>query len=164
MKTVIAVRHAKSSWKELGLQDIDRPLNKRGEHDAPKMALKLKNIIEGIDIFYSSPALRAYSTCKYFAEIYNYPISRIYKESDLYFGDDEDMMGLIQTQENTTNAIIYFSHNPTISYFVNRFSDYLIDNIPTCGVSVLQSEVNTWNKINTGNLKLVNYIYPKLVL
>ena len=59
MKTLVIVRHAKSSWESAALSDFDRPLNKRGQHDAPIMA---KRIMEkGIrpDLLVSSPAMRA---------------------------------------------------------------------------------------------------------
>ncbi len=42
MKLLDLVRHAKSSWAEPGLADIDRPLNKRGKRDAPEMGRRLK--------------------------------------------------------------------------------------------------------------------------
>ena len=44
-KTLYLVRHAKSSWKDMGLADFDRPLNKRGKNDAPFMGEKLKEQI-----------------------------------------------------------------------------------------------------------------------
>jgi phosphohistidine phosphatase len=66
VKKVIFVRHAKSSWNDFRLTDFDRPLDKRGLHDAPKMAKLLKS--EGIrpDTIYTSDANRARSTAKVF--------------------------------------------------------------------------------------------------
>jgi phosphohistidine phosphatase len=43
MKTLLIMRHAKSSWKDPDLSDHDRPLNKRGKHDAPRMGKLLKD-------------------------------------------------------------------------------------------------------------------------
>ncbi len=37
MKSLLILRHAKSSWKHPELTDHDRPLNKRGKRDAPRM-------------------------------------------------------------------------------------------------------------------------------
>ena len=42
MKSVLILRHAKSSWKDPDLPDHDRPLNKRGKRDAPRMGRLLK--------------------------------------------------------------------------------------------------------------------------
>lgn len=68
MKTLVLVRHAKSSWDNPDWSDFERPLNKRGNRDAPFMAevLKSKNIIP--DFMISSPAIRAKSTALYFAQ------------------------------------------------------------------------------------------------
>lgn len=41
MKTLTLLRHAKSSWRNTGLADRDRPLNKRGEKDAPDMGRRI---------------------------------------------------------------------------------------------------------------------------
>ena len=68
MKTLIVVRHAKSSWDFSGIDDIDRPLNDRGKKDAPEMAKRLKERNIKVDLFVSSPAKRAKKTAKYFAE------------------------------------------------------------------------------------------------
>ena len=71
MKTLLLVRHAKSSWDDPGMDDIDRPLNDRGKTDAPVMAKRLKNKGVRIDTFISSPAKRARRTARYFAEEYH---------------------------------------------------------------------------------------------
>ena len=60
MKTVYFCRHAKSSWKDLSLRDIERPLNKRGKKDAPMMAERLRDMGAQPDAILSSPANRAF--------------------------------------------------------------------------------------------------------
>jgi phosphohistidine phosphatase len=62
MKTIIIIRHAKSSWSDLRLDDFDRPLNKRGKRNAPFMGQKLKEKKIMPDIILSSPAKRARKT------------------------------------------------------------------------------------------------------
>ena len=59
MKNILLLRHAKSSWKNKGLNDIDRPLNKRGLMDAPLMAERFAsmNILPDLIIFSSSKEL-----------------------------------------------------------------------------------------------------------
>jgi len=66
MKTLLIVRHAKSSWDNAALNDIDRPLNLRGKHDAPVMAKRLIRAGVKIDLFVSSPAKRARHTAGIF--------------------------------------------------------------------------------------------------
>ena len=70
MKTLLIVRHAKSSWDSADISDIDRPLNDRGKRDAPAMAQRLIKAGVHIDRFVSSPARRARNTAEHFAQTY----------------------------------------------------------------------------------------------
>src|ERR1700712_420664 len=66
MRYLYIARHAKSSWTDFTKSDFERPLNDRGNKDAPEMARRvLKRGVE-IDAFVSSPAKRAKATCKHF--------------------------------------------------------------------------------------------------
>ena len=84
MKTIILVRHAKSSWEEPGLSDFDRPLNDRGKKDAPEMAARLKEKKLDVDLFVSSPAKRARRTARFFAEAFGKEKEDIQLVEDLY--------------------------------------------------------------------------------
>ncbi|MDH3806604.1 MAG: histidine phosphatase family protein, partial [Gammaproteobacteria bacterium] len=64
MKTLTLVRHAKSSWKDSGLSDRERPLNKRGERDAPVMGKRAAAAGLRPSQIISSPAVRAWTTAK----------------------------------------------------------------------------------------------------
>ena len=64
MKSVLVLRHAKSSWKHPELPDHDRPLNKRGKHDAPLMGRLLKREDLVPDVIISSTAMRAGATAE----------------------------------------------------------------------------------------------------
>jgi phosphohistidine phosphatase len=77
MKTIILVRHAKSSWKDLSLDDFDRPLNKRGKINAPLMGEKLKERQIMPDLILSSPAKRARKTATTIAKKIGYPKKKI---------------------------------------------------------------------------------------
>ena len=61
MRTLYLLRHAKSSWGDASLSDIERPLNARGERDAPRMGAALGDRYPPMT-FYVSPAERAQGT------------------------------------------------------------------------------------------------------
>src|SRR5690349_23982939 len=84
MKTLLLVRHAKSSWDAAGLDDFDRPLNERGKKDAPEMAKRIKDRNIHPDLFLSSPAKRAHKTAKLFAEEFGISKSEISLKEKLY--------------------------------------------------------------------------------
>src|SRR5688500_9738993 len=89
MKTLILVRHAKSSWDTPGLTEFERPLNERGKKDAPEMASRLKDKGIKLDHVVSSPAKRAKRTARFFAETFDIDKDDILLVEDLYGGMPE---------------------------------------------------------------------------
>ena len=85
MKTLYIVRHAKSSWKYSGIEDIDRPLKKRGIKDAHLMSKFLSKEIARPDVFISSSANRALHTGIIFCENLEYPLANLQINRQLYF-------------------------------------------------------------------------------
>ncbi|MGZ5287079.1 MAG: SixA phosphatase family protein, partial [Flavisolibacter sp.] len=84
MKTLLLVRHAKSSWDTPGMKDFDRPLNERGKQDAPEMAKRISDKGINIDLFVSSTAKRAKKTAQYFAETFGEKKAEIKLVDELY--------------------------------------------------------------------------------
>lgn len=160
MKKMLLVRHAKSSWSDPNLKDEERPLNDRGERDAPFMAQYCKS--QGLHLTHliSSTAVRAHSTAQAFHKVFNAPLE---KESDLYFGDESDWLYVINNLENNIGFPAFFSHNPTITYFANLFEGDNFDNIPTCGCIYLVSKANKWKDVNYSNTQIMANYFPKLV-
>ena len=119
MKTLTLVRHAKSSWKDRRLSDRERPLNKRGEHDAPMMGKRLVDAGIRPSLIISSPAVRAWATAKVFAKDLGYPIEFLQREDDLYLASVDNMLDAIATQSSSFNSLMLFSHNPGLTDFAN---------------------------------------------
>lgn len=161
MKHFLIIRHAKSSWSDLGLKDIDRPLNKRGLHDGPKMANYIKEIDSiNIDFIYSSPANRAFTTAGYFHKAFELE-GPIDKRLDIYHADMEDLIHIIQNTDDSIQSFAIFGHNPGFTYLVNHFSKKQIDNLPTCGIAHFESEANSWSDVDPTNTKLLHLLVPK---
>jgi phosphohistidine phosphatase len=149
LKKAVIIRHAKSSWSDMSLKDIERPLNTRGNRDAPRMAELLHDYIEAIDKFYTSPATRAKSTALYFA---------------MYYGSEAELLETVQLASDSEDCIALFSHNPKITYFVNSFTDKHIDNVPTCGIAILSADIESWSEFNERTADVSKLLFPKLVL
>jgi len=165
VKYIYIIRHAKSSWKEPGLKDQKRPLNKRGKHDGPKMADFLYNTIEDpIELVYSSHAVRAKTTASFFHKAFKVK-DELDIRRDLYFGNDSDVMYTIHETPENYKVIALFGHNPLWTYFVNRFQkENFIDNLPTCGIAQLVSSADTWSSILPENTSVTNIYLPKQIL
>ncbi len=156
------VRHAKSSWDYPDLNDHDRPLNKRGKRDAPIMAAKAQKLFGVPDLLLSSTALRAYTTAKTFQEEMSLKESQLEKNGDLYHASIEDVMNCISMIDDKVSFALIFGHNPTTTYFANSFNGDMIDNVPTCGLIMLESTASSWMELEPTNTKRVAFIYPKL--
>ena len=161
MKTVIMVRHAKSSWEEQGVSDFDRPLNNRGKRDAPEMAQRLKKRNIPIDLFISSPAKRAKKTSELFAEEFNYQKDNIFFVKELYLADADNFSSVISHSPSSANSIIIFSHNPGITAFVNSLTAVKINNMPTCAAFAVSANCNNWSEFDRAEKEFIFFDYPK---
>lgn len=160
-KIFYLVRHAKSSWKHTGLDDSERPLNKRGKRDAPMMGRMLMERGEIPELIISSPAKRALSTAKIFAEELGYPEKKITLSSELYFANINNYIKLIEETDDSYNKVMLFSHNPGLTYFANFISGSNIENIPTAGIVRIDMPIKSWKEINYIKGEMVFFISPK---
>jgi phosphohistidine phosphatase len=162
LKTLLLVRHAKSSWDNVDLPDIDRPLNKRGNKDAPNMAKRLAEKKIEIDAFISSPAKRAKRTAELFAKEFDKNEDKIILASALYHASSDDFYQTIHDVENKYNSVAIFSHNPGITYFANEIVKKVnLDNMPTCSVFAVKCDIKTWAEFKEATKGFWFFDYPK---
>ena len=161
MKTLYLFRHAKSSWDDPSLSDIDRPLNKRGRRDAPFMGEILSKKIKLPQIIYSSTANRALTTALTIAENFKFDKSKIIEDQRIYDAGVSDLVRLINSTSDEFDTIMFFGHNPTFTMTSNYLSDKYIDNIPTCGLVQIDFDVTSWEDIDSEKGELILFEYPK---
>ena len=161
MKTLVLIRHAKSSWDDASISDFDRPLNDRGKKDAPEMALRLRE--KGIrpDLFVSSPAKRAKKTAKIFASEFEVKKDDIELVEDLYLAAPLIFTNTIAHLKNRHDTVAIFAHNPGITEYANSLTHVRIDNIPTCGVFVVQADTDDWKEFEKAPHNFLFFDYPK---
>ena len=164
MKTLIAIRHAKSSWDNPELSDFNRPLNDRGEKDAPRMAKRFKEKEITMNAMVSSPAVRALTTCRVFANVLGFPEKNIQTVKDLYHAGDEIILNVVRElkdQPVQNEVVMIFGHNPGLTEFVNNLVDEDIDNIPTAGVVCCKLNIEKWKDAKWGCGEMEFFDYPK---
>lgn len=159
MKTLYLIRHAKSSWKDLTLDDFDRPLNKRGKRDAPFMGELLYDNEIKPDIIISSPAKRAKDTAKIIAQKVGYEKEILFDER-IYEFNLITLVRIIKEINNENDTAFIFGHNPILNIFMEEFCEF-DENIPTCGVLKVSFECNEWEKITPQNCEFLEFEYPK---
>lgn len=145
MRYLFITRHAKSSWADFTTADFDRPLNARGNRDAPEMAKRvIKRGVE-IDALVSSPAKRAKATCEHFCHEFKADTGKIIFMDKLYHASTQVFYDVVHQLENKYYSVALFSHNPGITDFVNSLCENIrVDNIPTCGVFGVELDIKEW--------------------
>jgi phosphohistidine phosphatase len=163
MKRLTLVRHAKSSWKDPSLDDFDRPLNPRGERDAPVMARRLKARGARPSLILTSPAVRANRTARLIAEAIGYPVEFLQREAELYLADPATILDVIARDADGCNDIFVVGHNPGVTDLANRLTESRIDNVPTCGIVSMEADVPSWTDACTAEWQLDYFDYPKRI-
>lgn len=161
MKTLILVRHAKSSWKDRSLADRDRPLNKRGKRDAPEMGRRLAARGGAPDLVVSSPAVRALTTARVIAEALGYPVSEIVEDERAYMASAEGLLDVIHGLDDGFDRVFLFGHNPGFTELVNHLSEEEIENVPTCGVVEFRVAAERWADLVPMLVQRIDFDYPK---
>ncbi|MGQ0502431.1 MAG: SixA phosphatase family protein [Panacagrimonas sp.] len=161
MLRLTLVRHAKSSWDDTALNDFERPLNPRGRRDAPVMAQRFARLNRPPDRLVSSPALRAISTARTFAEVLGMDEAQIELVSAIYEATPATLLGAIRRLDASLRHVMLFGHNPGFSELACLLAPCPFDEMPTCAVVSLELEVGAWTDASAGCGRLASYLYPK---
>lgn len=161
MKTLLIIRHAKSSWDNTGINDFDRPLNDRGKRDAPAMAQRLIRAGVKIDSFVSSPAKRARTTAEVFIKEFNVKGTALQLIPELYHAQVQNFKDVVKGLDPSYDTVAIFSHNPGITAFANVLSSVRLDNMPTCSVFAVTAQVSHWNEFIQAGPTFWFFDYPK---
>ncbi len=162
LKHLTLVRHAKSSWRFPALVDHDRPLNRRGERDAPEMGRRLAERDGTPDLVLSSPALRALTTAQVITDVIGYAAEKIVVDVRIYEADVSGLLSVLMETDDEIGHVMVFGHNPAMTGLVNRLSSTWLDNLPTCGMAVFQFAIDRWGQLGDSPAVHVDIDYPKL--
>lgn len=160
-KQLILLRHAKSGWSDTGMRDFDRPLSKRGTHDASCMGKLLHD--KGIqpDLMISSDAVRALTTAKLVAHELAYPTEHIHTSHALYLAPPDILLDAINNISSDYENVLLVAHNPGMTELANRLSKMHIDNLPTCGVFRVETALPEWSAFGTTPASFIDFLSPK---
>ncbi len=156
-KILFIVRHGKSSWEQVGVSDIDRPLKERGVKDAYEMANRVLKKGFHPDSIISSPALRALHTAIIFSRVLDYPVNEIIINQDMYLSEADRIFSIVSETDNSIGSLMIFGHNPGLTELVNYLSELDIDNLPTAGLVMLRFKSDNWKGISK-NCQVLEYI------
>ncbi len=161
MKYLYLIRHAKSSWADPGLNDFERPLNKRGKRDAPFMGKQIAGYDKRPEILISSPAKRALKTARLIGAECGFRKNQIIIKKSLYTFSFEPIVEVVRRTEDSINTLALVGHNHGLTECAELLSSTTLDNVPTCGIVLIQFPLPSWNLVDTGKGTLVIFDYPK---
>jgi phosphohistidine phosphatase len=153
MKTLLILRHAKSSWKDPDLPDHDRPLNKRGKHDAPRMGKLLKDGELIPDLIISSTAARAKKTAELVAKACKYKGEEIVSSHSLYGAEPTDYLKILQELSDKYKAVLVIGHSPSVEETVEVLTDSADVIMPTCALAHISLPIQNWAELNKQKIK-----------
>ena len=157
------LRHAKSDWYSDANTDFERPLNKRGKTDAPRMGEEIME--RGIvpDHILSSPAKRAVSTAKRVAKSSGYK-GKIEFLDDFYFGAIADIIDHVRKLDNSIKRVMLVGHNPIWEQISEKLIDGNYDiEMPTASLVSIDIEIDSWQELTMGIGKFNWILNPKML-
>jgi phosphohistidine phosphatase len=161
-RELILIRHAKSSWEDASLDDFDRPLNKRGKRDGPKMAEYIVSIVPEIDLLLCSAAKRTRLTAQFFIEEWKLKDEQIMYLEDLYLASPRTIEQVIRSVDKKVERLALIGHNPGLTEVVNLIPHVHLDNLPTAGIYRASFKEN-WEKFRFKHLEHQAIVYPKML-
>jgi phosphohistidine phosphatase len=161
VKTLFILRHAKSSWAEIGVDDINRSLKSSGINDAIALANILRKDLSQLEIILSSPANRAIHTAILFCQTLGLSTEKIQIMDNIYEAHINEVKRIVSRIPTGISCAMVVGHNPSFTYFANEFLTSPLDNLPTCGIVKIDFRVDNWNEIAKDKVVSTYIDFPK---
>jgi len=160
MKTLLLMRHGKSSWKDDSLSDHERPLKKRGRRDSKRIAQKIDINDLYPHLILSSSAARAKETVEVIVDTLDYE-NRIIFSDELYMAEPEDFVEILSRLSDDYDTVLVVGHNPGMEAFL-QIIDGEIESLPTAGLGHLVLVVDSWQDLTLDTMgDLIGLWKPK---
>ncbi len=162
MKTIHLIRHAKSSWEESRLSDINRPLAQRGINDCQIMGEHLIEAGWNHQNVYCSQAQRAQLTIA--GIVKGLPQMHIEWQviQKLYTFSADVLIDWLSEYSDEFDEVTLVGHNPAFTDLINQLSDANLSNLPTCSYAQLTAEIHQWQETDGTEFKMVHFLKPKM--
>lgn len=169
MRTLILLRHAKSSWDDPELDDHERPLNRRGTKDAPRMGEAMAALGLAPDVVLCSDAVRTRATLTLVLSVLGRHPPRVSIEPRLYLAEPAAIMELVRALPADDRQCLVIGHNPGIHALAleltgtgdRKLLAALATRFPTAGLAVIDLDASSWKDVRPGMGRLREFAGPK---
>ncbi|GGO95254.1 SixA phosphatase family protein [Stakelama pacifica] len=169
MKTLILLRHAKSSWDDTVSRDFDRPLNAKGERAAVTMGRTLRSLNLPFDALFASPAVRVEQTLEHFAHGLCRTLAPHW-DRRAYLASAATLVDIVREFSDETQTVMLAGHNPGLEELVltlvphgadEPLRDLVEQKFPTASVAVIRFDVDRWADVGDGTGHLLHFVRPR---
>ncbi len=156
-RTITLIRHGKSSWNEPAISDFDRPLSKRGIHDAPRVGASLGQAGVSFDKVLCSDAQRARQTLSLLRQGLEIDEKIIEYRHELYGASADHLLSCIADEADSIYSIALIGHNPGMEELANSLAEEPPGPMSTCNVVQLEFDSEKWTDLYhaTGTVGLI---------
>jgi len=161
MKTLTLVRHAKSSWKDPGLEDLDRPLNKRGRRDAPASARRFASACPAPDRILVSPSRRTRDTVREFVRALGVDEAALVEDARIYEASHARLLSVLREQPEAMNDVMLVGHSPGVADLGHALCGTPEGKFPTCAVLRMRLPDKPWSELAEGDGESEFFDTPK---
>ncbi len=155
-RRLIVMRHAKSSWSSGAATDHDRPLNSRGQRDAPRVAQRLTEIDWVPDLILSSDSQRTQETYAAMQTGFENEVPAEFHRS-MYHAGYEAIIHEAPGVPDDVNTLMVLGHNPGWEEVVQRLSDEMVV-LKTANAALLEGQGDAWPEALAGAWSLIDII------
>ncbi len=159
MKTLLILRHAKSSWDDESLSDHDRPLNKRGTRAAHRMGRLLEEEALWPDLILSSTAERAATTTLRVTEAGGFGGDILYLR-ELYGAGPHDYIDAVSEFGGAAGCVMVVGHNPGLEMLVQALTGEY-QRMPTAALVSITIPIDDWSNLDTEDGEIAGVWRPR---
>lgn len=160
MKTLLILRHAKSSWDDEALDDFDRPLNQRGNRDAPRMGQLLRKRDLLPELILCSTAVRACSTLEHVCQAADYH-GQFELYDDLYLAPPATYVERLHDVAEPTDRVMVIGHNPGLEMLLTDLTG-AVEHLPTAALAVIELPIERWQQLRRPTAGRLRHLFrPK---
>ncbi|MEQ8667042.1 MAG: histidine phosphatase family protein [Rhodospirillales bacterium] len=170
MRTLYLLRHAKSSWSDPSLDDVERPLNSRGKEARDVIADWFRRNRIRPDLVICSPAKRTRQTLKPIRKLWD-PCPGIIFEPKVYEASAGDLHDVLRHAAPNARSILLVGHNPGLQSLAADLMDDSMDGparqlrakFPTGAIACLTADKEGWMRMSGGAFRLRDFVLPRLL-
>lgn len=168
MKTLLLLRHAKSSWDDSDLDDFDRPLASRGAQAAPRIGRYMAKKLGAPGLALVSAAVRTQQTWELVAGAFD-PVPATKRLRGPYLATPSRLLATIRRVPDEVERLLLLGHNPGLETLAGqlcgsgkrRARETMAKKFPTGALAELRFDIDHWADVAAGTGELCHFVRPK---